>query len=301
MGALKNVDQRIDRLSQSAIWVLATCGLVAVGVLDYYTGYEMSLSVLYLGPVALAAWYAGQSSGVSMAFLSCLCWYIADLAAGHPYSHSAIPVWNALVRLGFFLITAMLLTALRTNVRALQDLARTDALTGLFGRREFDARLKHDLVLALRRKGALTVGYVDLDNFKAVNDTYGHIGGDLVLCAIAAALKDSLRQSDTVARLGGDEFALLLPDSDTSRAKEVIARLQSKLGEIPILSEWGITCSIGIVTFLELPALPEQVIAAADQLMYKVKLSGKGAVAFSVVGDPVQPSTVADASEAGRR
>lgn len=298
MHALKIVEQHVGCLSRGAILALATSGLMAVGGLDYLTGYEVSLSVLYLGPVAIAAWYAGRASGVIMAALSCLSWYIADIATGHPYSHPMIPVWNAFVRLGFFVITAWLLTALRTSHRALQDLARTDALTGLYGRREFDSRLKHDLALVQRHKGALTFAYVDVDNFKAVNDTHGHGGGDRVLRAVAAALKESVRETDTGARLGGDEFALILPDIDSGMAKQVFSRLELKFRETPVLSNWGVTCSIGVVTFLDSATSPEQVIATADQLMYQVKRSGKGAVAFSVLGDVVQPGAAADAPEA---
>lgn len=299
MNALKTLDQYLDRLNRGAILTLAMGGLIAVGVLDYYTGYEVSVSVLYLGPVAIAAWYAGRSRGVVMAFLSCLTWYYTDLAAGHTYSYPTIPAWNALVRLGFFLVTALLLAALRTSLRILQDLVRTDALTGLYGRREFDVRLKHDLAIIQRRKGTLTLGYVDVDNFKAVNDTYGHDGGDRVLQAIAVALKESLRESDTAARLGGDEFALLLPDTDSGKAQQVVSRLERKFHEIPLLSNWRITCSIGVATFLDSAISPEQIIATADQLMYQVKRSGKGAVTFRVLGEAVQPAAAADGHRNG--
>lgn len=285
MRVLAFVDRHLDRLSSGAILGLAACGLVLVGGLDYDTGYEVSLSVFYLVPVAVAAWYAGRSSGIVMAFLSCLSWYFADLGAGHAYSHHAIPVWNALVRLGFFLVTALLLAALRTSLRAQQELARTDALTGLYGRREFDVRLKHDLALAQRRKSTLTLAYVDVDNFKAVNDTYGHDGGDRVLRAIATVLKESLREIDTGARLGGDEFALVLPDTDSERARHVVSRLERTFRENPALSDWGISCSIGVVTCLDPATSPEQVVAAADKLMYQVKRGGKSAVAFSAIGE----------------
>jgi len=197
MHAMQIVNRNLERLSRTGILALATSILLTVGVADYLTGYQLSLSLFYLVPVALAGWYAGRSSGIVMAFLSCLSWYIADLAAAHPYSHVAIQIWDALVRLGFFLITAFLLTALRTNLRAQQDLAIRDALTGLYGRREFNDRLKHDLALAQRRKTALSLAYVDVDDFKAVNDTYGHDGGDRVLRAIADSLKKSLRMIDT--------------------------------------------------------------------------------------------------------
>jgi diguanylate cyclase (GGDEF)-like protein len=259
------------------------------------------MSLFYVGPVAVAAWYAGRWSGLAIAALSCVSWYIADLAAGSQYSHPAIPFWNAMVRFGFFLITGLLLTALRKGLNAQRHLARTDGLTGLHGRREFEDRLKHDLALAQRRKSALTLAYVDLDDFKAVNDTHGHAGGDRVLRAIGRALGGSVREADTAARIGGDEFALIFPDTDGHAARQAISKLTRELHEALEAISWGVTCSIGVVTFVDLPISPEHAVAVADELMYQVKRKGKGAVAFSVVGGAVQPRAAADAPQAARR
>jgi len=300
MHALQIINRNLESLSRTGILAIAVSALLIVGGADYLTGYELSLSVFYLAPVAIAGWYAGRSSAIGMAFSSCLSWYIADLGAAHPYSSAAVAVWNAFVRLGFFLITAFLITALRTTLRMQQDLALRDALTGLYGRHEFNDRLKHDLALAQRRKTALSLAYVDVDDFKAVNDTYGHDGGDRVLRAIADTLKKSLRMIDTPARLGGDEFALILPDTDSERARQTFARFEREFRAIPEVSDWSITCSIGVVTYLNPAASPEQAVATADQLMYQVKRSGKGAVAYSVFGESVQPGASADAPEAAR-
>lgn len=298
MRALQVMNGSLEQLSRTAVLALATSALFAVGAADYLSGYELSLSVFYLVPVALASWYAGRSSGISMAILSCLSWYIADMAANHPYSNAVIPVWNALVRLAFFLITALLLTALRASLRAQLELARSDALTGLYGRREFGHRLQHDLALAQRRQSALTLAYVDADNFKAVNDTYGHEVGDRVLQAIADAMKKSFRAIDTLARLGGDEFALILPDTDGDKARQIFARFEREFLAVPELSDLSVSCSIGVVTFLNPVTLPEQALAAADQLMYEVKRGGKAAVAFRVLGEAVRPDATVAARHA---
>ena len=283
MRALAALDRRLDRLTHPGIVGLAACGAVLLGGVDYLTGYEVSMSLFYLGPVAVAAWYAGRWPGVAISVISCVCWYIAELATGHQYSYSAIPVWNALVRFGFFLITSLLLTALRDSLLNQRRLARTDALTELYGRRAFEDRLEHDLALAQRRKSALTLAYVDLDNFKAVNDTYGHPEGDRVLRTTGRVLKNSVRQTDTVARLGGDEFALVLPDTDSRGAQQLIAKLTRELQEAFTAGKLGVTCSIGVVTFLGPSLSAEKAVAAADALMYEVQRKGKGGVAFSVL------------------
>ncbi len=277
------LDRCINRLHRTAAVALAVCGVLMVGAADYLTGYEIALSLFYLGPVALTAWCAGRWSGVAIAVLSCISWYIADITTGHPYSHPAIAVWNALVRFGFFLTTSLLLTRLRETVRIHQHLAMFDSLTGLYGRRAFEERLKHDLAVAQRHQGVLTLAYVDLDDFKAINDTDGHTGGDRVLRVIGQVLKSSLRDADTVARIGGDEFALVLPGTDGRGARQVISKLTSELHEALDAAGLAVSCSVGVVTFMGGATSPEHAVAAADELMYQVKRSGKGAVRRSTV------------------
>jgi len=264
------------------IFALAVFGTGIVGYVDYATGFEISVSVFYVGPVALAAWHVGRWQGVAIAVLSCIAWYAADFYSGNQYSYSLIPFWNALVRLGFFLIAGLLLSALRATLLHQRHLASTDSLTGLYGRRAFEERLQHDLALARRRKSPVTVAYLDLDGFKSVNDTQGHAAGDRVLETTGRILRNSVRQADTAARLGGDEFALVLPDTDASGAKQAISNVARALREGLEEDRSGVTCSIGVVTFLDAALPAAEVVAAADALMYDVKRKGKGTLAFSV-------------------
>jgi len=298
---LRAIIHPVDRLTRAGILALAACGVLIVGGVDYLTGYEISMSLFYLGPVAAAAWYAERWTGFAIAVFSCMTWYIAEIGTGSQYSHPAIPVWNALVRFGFFFITGLLMATLRKSLRTQQYLARTDGLTGLYGRRAFEETLRHDLALAQRRQSALTLAYLDLDDFKALNDTHGHAQGDRVLRVVGRVLKVSIRETDTAARLGGDEFALVLPDTDSHGAQQVISKLARDLDEALEAATWRVTCSIGVVTFRASARSPEQALATADELMYQVKHKGKGAVAFSVVGEAVQPRSAADAPQAARR
>jgi diguanylate cyclase (GGDEF)-like protein len=287
MRALAALDRWLDRLTRPRILGVAACGVIVIGAVDYVTGYEVSLSLFYLGPVATAAWYAGRKPGIAIAVMSCVVWFIADLTAGREYSHSVIAVWNVLVRFGFLFVTGLLLTALRDSLRMQRHLARTDGLTELYGRRAFEERLEHDLEMARRRTSTITLAYLDLDDFKTVNDTYGHTEGDRVLRATGRVLKNSVRQADTAARLGGDEFALILPDTDSSGARHIIDNLVRALREVFRESEVQVTWSIGVVTFLDPGVSAASAVAAADALMYEVKQSGKDAVAFRLVGEAV--------------
>jgi diguanylate cyclase (GGDEF)-like protein len=295
MRRLRDLDQRLDRLTHAGITVLAACGVAIVGAVDYLTGYEVSLSLFYLGPVALATWYGGRRAGVGFAILCCVVWYIAEVSAGARYSHSAIPLWNALVRLGFFLITSFLLSALRKTLLGQQHLARTDGLTELYSRRAFEERLRHDLALAQRRKSVLSLAYVDLDDFKAVNDTRGHAEGDRVLRGIGGVLRASVREADTAARIGGDEFAVVLPDTDPRGAEQVVSKIRIGVQETLGAGGWPVTCSIGVTTFMDPAISPESAIAAADALMYEAKRRSKGAVVYSVLREAVQQPLAVDA------
>lgn len=284
MRSIATLDQRLDRLSRTLVLTWSCLGVFVVEGIDYVTGYEVSLSLLYLAPIGFAAWYAGRRPGYAIAALSCLGWYVADWAAGSQYSSPAIPVWNAMVRFALFMIVAHLLTALRTSLRRQQHLARTDGLTGLFGRRAFEERFLHDLALTGRRRAPLSLAYLDVDDFKAINDAHGHAAGDRVLSVLGDVLRRSVREADTAARLGGDEFALLLPDTDERTVRLAIAKINHELERA--LTETGleVTYSTGVVTFVDSATSFEEATAAADVLMYRVKNRRKGSVAFHVVG-----------------
>ena len=283
------LDEVLVRRTPGQLRMLAVCGVVMVGAVDLLTGYEVSVNLFYAAPVAIAAWYVGRRAGLGIALLCSLTVYIAEI--GNKFSHPAIPVWNALIRLGFFLITGLLLAALRNSFLNEQRLAQTDGLTELFSRRAFGVRLDHDLALAQRRKSPITIAYMDLDNFKAVNDTYGHAEGDRVLRMTGRVLTRILRRVDTAARLGGDEFALVLPDTGSHGAQQIISKLSHAFQEACLATGIEMTFSMGVITVLDPTVSTEQAISAADALMYEVKRQGKGAASFRVLGEAVQSHT----------
>jgi diguanylate cyclase (GGDEF)-like protein len=282
---IATVDRLLAGLSRSQVLVASSCLVAAIAVVDYATGYDVSVSIFYLMPVAMAAWYGGRFPNVLLSALACASWFVADILAGHPYNNLAHPLWETLIRFGFFLANGSLLVALRSSLARQSELARTDALTGVFGRRAFEERLGHDLELARRYGGSLTVAFVDVDDFKGLNDTHGHGVGDEALRAVAKVLQAATRRADTVARLGGDEFALALPDTDPEGAREVAAKLKVGLPEALAGVSPGLTCSIGVVTFKDEMPGTEEAVRVADALMYQAKREGKGTVKCGVVGD----------------
>jgi len=153
------------------------------------------------------------------------------------------------------------------RTRELERLSRTDALTGLQNRRAFREELVRELSRARRQRRPLAALYIDVDDFKQLNDREGHARGDEALAAVAAALIATLREIDIAARLGGDEFCLLLPDTDLAGAAAVAARLREQ-----VRATCPVTVSIGTAALEEGDsANPDALIERADAEMYRDK------------------------------
>ena len=164
---------------------------------------------------------------------------------------------------------------------ALQRLAETDPLTWLFNRRHFDRRLEAETNRALRAEHLLALLMLDVDRFKSYNDRYGHHVGDLVLKAVATAVKQAVRLYDVPTRYGGDEFAVILPDADTEAATRVARRILEKAAEAVLPPELvdvreHLGLSIGIATFPRPAGDATALVEAADMAMYRAKQSGGG-------------------------
>ncbi|MDI5935172.1 EAL domain-containing protein [Halomonas kalidii] len=158
--------------------------------------------------------------------------------------------------------------------------ASHDALTGLANRALFEDRLAHDFTLARRHGHRLAVLFVDLDDFKPINDSLGHAVGDRVLMEVARRLADAVRPGDTLARLGGDEFVILLPDlHHEEQAMEVAERLLPMVARPYCVDghEHYLTCSVGIAVSRDDTAQPQELIQQADMAMYKAKQQGRNA------------------------
>lgn len=246
-----------------------------LGMIDLATGYEYSFSVFYLLPVSIAAWYDQFKITVLTIMLSGMTWLIADIHAGHHYSNTFIPLWNAFVRLGFFSIVAFLLINVRKNWQEMKNLAMKDQLTSLDNSRAFDIEYRILRKLNFRKQTCFAVGIIDLDGFKSVNDTHGHHRGDEVLLQFSQVLKKACRSSDIIARLGGDEFAIILLDIDETQAYLCDHHLRTLFAESGLNQKYGVDFSMGLAILSELPENLEDATKTADQLMYQSKSLGK--------------------------
>jgi len=256
--------------------------VLLLGIIDYFTGVELSISFFYLIPVSAAAWGLGKYTGLTYSVLSATAWLFFNLLSGQVFSNIFVGVWNTLIRFGFYGVVTILLTELHSALEEERLLASTDPLTGALNRHSFNELAEQKMILAEVNKRPYTVVYIDLDNFKPINDKQGHAIGDLALKAVVDTIQKQIRVADFLARFGGDEFAILLSDIGQDDAKRIVQRLRKVLLEKMDMHVWDITFSIGALTFLTMPHSVEEMIRLTDELMYEVKINGKDSIKYSV-------------------
>ncbi len=258
--------------------------LAFVAWADHVSGQDIQLEFFYLPPIAAVAWLCGRRDGLVTAGLATVLWTLVDVTGRPVRSQPGLIVWNAAVELLFFSGLALLVSFMERQADNLRSLAREDALTGVANRRAFFGALTSAVDLAARREGPWTITYVDVDDFKQINDRLGHHAGDEVLRAVAGTLRAATRRIDVVARLGGDEFAVLMPETNPAQAKTAVRKLQSLLDGAMAKGGWPVTFSIGVTTFLSAPASPDAALAVADARMYEIKRAQKAGASFGVWG-----------------
>lgn len=275
------------------ILALATAALLLVAAGERWVGGDIDLALLYLGPVGGTAWYGGNAAGRVIAALSPL----APLAFGSWAEVLSAPAWpllaNAALQCVLLLIFVEWVVRLRCRLASQQSLVRTDPLTGVLNSRTFLEELQHRLDLAARGGQSIAIAYLDLDDFKLINDIHGHLAGDQTLGVVARTMAAALRRTDLIARMGGDEFACLFSGVDLAGAEVAIDKLRQAILHSP--GPHGmVTTSVGCTVIAAHRPDAVAALSTAERLMYLAKARGKNCVVFRDHHD--SPADLADSA-----
>jgi diguanylate cyclase (GGDEF)-like protein len=186
------------------------------------------------------------------------------------------------IELSLLAVVGVLLLVFQRALWREQQIARTDPLTGLANLRSFCEVAQREFSRAERFMRPVTIAYVDLDNFKDINDKWGHSAGDELLKNVAQRLKESVRPMDCVARLGGDEFAILFPETGPSSAESALEHVLEGLARTFEKTRRASTSSMGAVSFVTAPVSVEAALRQVDSLFYQVKMKGKISILIGV-------------------
>jgi diguanylate cyclase (GGDEF)-like protein len=265
----------VSSLSPPMIISTSALLLLLLGWIDYVTG-DYSLIIFYLIPVSITAWFVNKRCGVLFCLFAVVVRIVADDGSTTlHFTHSALHYWNELIEFLFLIIMSVLFSALKTNLDNEKELARRDPLTDTLNRRSFFDLAEYELNRSRRYELPFTVAYIDLDNFKDVNDQRGHKTGDELLITVVETIRGNIRVTDILSRFGGDEFVILLPNTEGPAACTFLEKLHEHLSRTMKNNDWPVSFSIGAVTYLQAPDNVDEVIHQADDLMYRVKHSGK--------------------------
>jgi len=258
---------------------------VLIGFIDLLSGSDFSFAPCYLISPSLAAWYLSKEWAFFISLLNSTLWLWVDFSSGRYSPIFPVYAWNFTSRLIFLVVVVILISSIRTSLDHEKLLSRTDSLTAALNSRSFRETLTQEIDRSIRYQHPLTLVYLDIDNFKLVNDRLGHKAGDEVLSAVAKEIQRSIRQTDILGRLGGDEFAILLIEAGPDAALNTVTKIRANLTRVIKRNDWPISLSFGVLTSIHDFCQAEKMVKLADELMYSVKKSTKNDAAFAIYNE----------------
>lgn len=279
-----------------ALWLLP---VLAIPLFKLHRGFHVPFAAASIALGAISSiWtlYQKRSSGKNPGDWALIAWlalavpiFVVAVLLGMSTARSdPNAVWNfylgflpsIFAGVGLFTLLGFTLDAVRDS----RELALTDALTGLLNRRAFDRELFIACARAERFQRDLTLIVLDIDNFKQLNDSFGHPAGDAVIRSVGLVLQELSRRIDVAARIGGEEYALILPDTPTAAALRLAERLRQAVaqrGDEAI----AYTASFGVAAVQDTGTVAEDLLKAADDALYAAKAAGRNCVRFAAEPD----------------
>ncbi len=263
-------------MPESTVLPLSLGFVVLLGILESMTSPD--LFIFYLIPLFWVSWRRGIPSGIFIVLAIASVWVIEDLKFGRLQAQPILESWNLGSKVLFFAFLPFFISKFKKLLQHESKMAQTDSLTEALNGPYFSELLQMEIDRLTRYNRPFTLAYLDVDDFKRINDQFGHSIGDALLKALAETLQKTIRTTDILARLGGDEFALLFPETGYESAQFAIRRVQHSFLEAMKKKRWAVTLSIGMVTFENPPANKDAAIKRADQLMSMAKHGGKNRI-----------------------
>lgn len=275
----------LEALSREKTWLAIVTATGAVAALDHLVP-DVGFAPLYMPIICGAAWGLGAREGHFVAVLTAFLAVMAGLRASSPVTPEIL-VMRVIVRISTFIFLASAITSFRRSYDREQFHAHRDRMTGTLNKQVFERRCATAIKDAAHTNHTLLLAILDLDDFKAVNSTEGHLAGDEVLTTFAKGASSIMRREDLIGRIGGDEFSLLMRVPSIAEAQVFADDIHARLTAVLAGSRHPVTCSMGAL--LIPPHVPRDIaelMQGADQAMYRAKHSGKNAIVVSRAGEP---------------
>ncbi|MFA9445568.1 diguanylate cyclase domain-containing protein [Egicoccus sp. AB-alg6-2] len=249
---------------------VAAAAIVGIGFASL-TG-QRGLGMLYVVPVALAAVACRAVAASALAALASVTWMLSAPPAGSLAAPFALA--EGVLRFVSLCAVVVVVQGLLEMLDRAATLSGIDELTRLANRRALYNRAELEIARMRRTGSPMTVAYLDIDDFKRINDRLGHEEGDAVLRDLARLLRTRMRRTDLAARVGGDEFFLLLADTDQVEAAAFFRSLRDAFGEHLRSGDAEVSVSVGVTTIHSPPSSAEDLLRLADAVMYRAKRGG---------------------------
>jgi len=292
-GGIARLLCNATRVSTPVAVTLTVAALLIMALVDDAIGTRWPLGLFYYLPIAFGAWRLGRTFGVVAGLLCALAWWAAaTLHVSAPHMPFAL-MWGFISRALSFGVVAALVAEMRELFERERGLARHCHLTGALSGRAFRDLLDAVVVRAARRGHGLALVYLDLDDFKVVNDLHGHGEGDARLRAFAESVMAAIGPDDYLARTGGDEFVILLTGHDGAE-RHAIDRARAAAAAALGAGVTPISASMGaVIVPAGMRADAGDLVRRADAAMYEGKRAGKGRLCVFDLGAPPPLSVAA--------